>query len=235
MKSNLLHILFDSFYNFLLPKHCAVCERSIGTKEAFLCLKCFYDLPYTEMQGLEENPISINLLTKLKIENSFALLYFVEGGTIRKLLHQMKYGNRPEIGLYLGKLMGRKLLESNYMNDIDIIVPIPLHKKKKHLRGYNQSDYIAEGLALEIKKPVNKSNVVRVINTNSQTDKNRAERLKNVANAFKVKDTALFSNKHLLLIDDVFTTGATIASCGNAILKDTNCKISVATIALPVE
>ncbi|HRP90442.1 MAG TPA: ComF family protein [Edaphocola sp.] len=235
MKNQIYQTLWNSFFNLIFPKYCATCKKEIGNSEEILCLSCLYNLPYTEMIATKENSITTHLLTRLKTENAFALLYFVEGGMVRELLHQLKYNNQPEIGIFLGKLMAKKINDIPWIKEIDCILPIPLHPRKKSQRGYNQSEMIARGLGLTLDKPVYNNNLIRVKNTDSQTNKNRDQRRENVLNAFEVKNKENLSGKHLLLIDDVFTTGATMTACGQAIRENTNCKISVASIAIPIQ
>lgn len=227
-KTQVLHPVLD----LIFPKYCIACDQLISAESGFLCLSCTYTLPYTDMEKTEENAAQMRMLTKLPARYAASLLYFVEEGKVREMLHRLKYQNRPEIGVYLGKLIAQKFAQQAWFHTIDAIIPVPLHAAKQARRGYNQSECIAEGIAEYIRKPVLSKAVRRVKNTESQTEKNRKERIDNVADAFEVRKPGQIKDKHILLVDDVLTTGATLASCGRSILSGTSCSLSVVTVAI---
>lgn len=227
------HWIWHPLVDILFPKFCAACDNILHSEEQLLCLSCKYQLPFTEMEKMEENEASLKFYGKLKIERAAALLYFVEEGMVRPMLHKLKYKNQSEIGFYLGKLLAERFAEVAWLDSIDGIVPVPLHYKKQYIRGYNQTDLIADGISSIIKKPVLNKLIKRVKNTVSQTQLSRNDRLANVVDAFSVdKANKHFKNKHILLVDDVLTTGATLESCGQLLKRELQCNISVATIAL---
>lgn len=218
--------------DLLFPKYCIACEQLISTEAGLLCLACKHGLPYTDMEKMSENAAQIRMLTRVPLKFAAALLYFIDSGQVRAMLHQLKYQNRPEIGVYLGTLLAQKFAQQDWFRSVDAIVPIPLHPAKKARRGYNQSECIAEGIAHYSRKPLLRNVVARIRNTSSQTDKSRKERADNVANAFLLRRRERVAGKHILLVDDVLTTGATLASCGKSILDAADCTLSIATIAI---
>lgn len=218
--------------DLLFPKYCIACEQLISTEAGLLCLICKHSLPYTDMEKMSENAAQVRMLTRLPAKFSASLLYFIDSGQVRAMLHKLKYQNRPDVGVYLGMLLAQKFAAQDWFRSIDAIVPIPLHPAKKAKRGYNQSECIAEGIAHYSGKPVLRKAVIRTRNTSSQTDKNRKERADNVANAFLLRRRKQIEGKHILLVDDVLTTGATLASCGRSILDMADCTLSIATIAI---
>lgn len=218
--------------DLLFPKYCISCNTLVSAEAGFLCLSCKHTLPYTDMEKMEESAAQIRMLTRLPVKYAASLFYFIDAGMVREMLHKLKYHNRPEIGVYLGELLAQKFSSQPWFQSIDAIVPVPLHAVKKAKRGYNQSACIAEGIASYCRKPVLINAVKRIRNTSSQTDKNRKERMENVADAFILRRAEQIAGKHILLVDDVLTTGATLASCGRSILSGANCTLSIATVAI---
>ncbi len=150
-------------------------------------------------------------------------------------MHQFKYRGNKELGLYLGRLMGEGLAASNRFSDVDALVPLPLFPEKEHKRGFNQAAVLCTGIAEALQKPVLNSAVTRTRHTESQTTKSRVERWQNMEGHFEVADEPALYNKHILLIDDVITTGATLEACGRMVLEATNTRISVATLCFSSE
>src|SRR5690606_6853288 len=207
--------IWHPLIDILFPKHCAACDTMLQSKEQILCLNCKFQLPFTSMEQMEENEASIKFYGKLNLERAAALLYFVEDGMIRPILHQLKYKSQSEVGIFLGEMLAKRFSKEKWFDTIDGIVPVPLHCKKEYIRGYNQSQLIAEGISHVINKPVWHRLIKRVKNTASQTQMSRKERLMNVTDAFKlIQSDKHFKNKHILLVDDVLTTGATLEACG---------------------
>ncbi|MFM7016373.1 MAG: ComF family protein [Bacteroidota bacterium] len=168
---------------------------------------------------------------KVIVESAFGFFYFEKKGKVQRLLHRLKYKKHPEIGEKLGALYAAELMASKKIDSIDCIIAIPLHRKKMKIRGYNQALCFANGIADIIQKPVLKKSLYRVKNTATQTKKSRFERYKNVSMVFKIRHPNDFINKHILLVDDVMTTGSTLAACIRLFNKIEGCKVSVATIA----
>nr|MBP7105543.1 ComF family protein [Fermentimonas sp.] len=167
---------------------------------------------------------------RIPFERIACYCVYAEGGILPPLIHNLKYYNKKEIGFLLGRMFGDDLSGSDFIKPIDIIVPVPLHPKKEKIRGYNQAAVIAQGISESTSLPVSTGNLVRVVHNPTQTKRTRTERWENVKDIFYVKDKQLFEQKHILLVDDVITTGSTIEACGIALHKCTNLKISIATI-----
>jgi ComF family protein len=171
---------------------------------------------------------------RAQIEFATAFLQYTKKGAVQKLLYALKYSGATEIGLRLGIMMGREMGKTSRLPKIDMIVPVPLHKRKLSSRGYNQSSFIASGLAESLGIEVLEQVLVRSQKTPTQTKKNRFERWVNVSEGFKIHDVSVFRNKHILIVDDVVTTGATMESCCHQILKVEGARVSIAALAFPM-
>jgi ComF family protein len=199
--------------------------------ENYVCTGCLLNLPLTNFHQTPGNNLEKIFWGRVNINRAIALLYYKKGGKTAKLLHALKYHDNPEIALFLGKYYGTFLSHFIAQNKIDAVVAIPLHSKKLSIRGYNQSEMLCLGLA-EILGIENLSAAVKRNKfTQTQTQKSRLERSENVNNVFEITNIASFENKHILLIDDVVTTGATIESCAAIFEKISNCKVSIGALA----
>lgn len=217
-------MLFNLFQLFF-PKYCTHCQNTLLKKETILCNKCYQKLPLRLQVYNKE--LKENLTIFFKVEKAYSLLYFKNQCITSNLIDALKYKNKPEIGYELGKILGE-----NISDTIDIIIPIPLHPKKQKKRGYNQSEEIARGIAEKCSIPIHSTNLIRIKNNPSQTHlKNQTERLQNTLNIFRVIDPILFENKHILLVDDIITTGSTVYNSAYLLLQLKNVKVSVACIS----
>ena len=223
---------WESFLAMLFPPVCMSCECVLLQQELFICTACLFHLPINDHHLFEENELTKRMLGKTHIETGAAYFTFSKSSLVQTLIHKLKYKQGIAIGDYLGFCLGEQLKESTLYDDIDLILPLPLHPKKKKKRGYNQSESIAGGVARAMSLPVNTLDFQRVIDTASQTKKNRMERYTNVENAFTCIHPEAFANKHILLVDDVLTTGATLASASRVLLESCACRVSVAVLAL---
>jgi len=223
---------FPHFLNLLFPKICVACADALEQNEEYICLKCLYHLPKTDFHNVSENEMEKRFWGKVPIERATAFFYFSKNSSVQKILYQLKYRGNKEIGESFGKYLGIELSRSADFRNADVIVPVPLHAKRLRKRGYNQSEWIAKGIAKQWNKPLDVDNLYRAIENPTQTNKGLYERWENVNDIFKLKDNTTFRNKHVLLIDDVMTTGATIEACANAILQSENAKVSVITLAI---
>lgn len=149
---------------------------------------------------------------------------------MQHLMHQFKYKGNKEVGIFLGKLMGWAMAESNRFSNIDVLIPLPLHKSREHKRGYNQAAILCEGISSVLNKPVWKDIIIRPEQTETQTKKRRIERWQNMEGKFELVNSSAIENKHVLLVDDVVTTGATLEACGQELLKANNLQLSIATL-----
>ncbi len=199
--------------------------------ENYVCTGCLLELPLTNFHQLPNNNLQKVFWGRIKIEQAIALLFFKKGGKTAKLLHALKYHDNPEIALFLGKYYGTFLKDFCAQYKIDAIAAIPLHKNKLKMRGYNQSEMLANGLAETLALENLSNYIIRNKFTETQTKKSRLERSENVEKVFEAINSQLFENKHILLIDDVITTGATIESCALELIQIEGCKVSVAGLA----
>lgn len=221
----------EDLINLLFTEACNGCGNALYHGEKHICTKCLYDLPYTDFHKHQDNLVAKQLWGRLDLNAAMALLYFKKGSKVQNLIHALKYKDKTDLGNYLGALLGKKLTESHPYNDIDIVIPVPLHQKKLKLRGYNQSEYIAAGLAQTLGITINTKCLIRNKATESQTKKTRYIRYENMQNVFSVTQPNEIAGKHILLIDDVITTGATLEACGNILLQHGIKKLSIAAIA----
>ncbi len=225
-------MLKDLFYIFF-PNCCATCERTLVRNEIILCTECRIELPRIKMDPLILTRLSERLHGEVPFKHVFAFYKFYKTGITQKLLHQLKYGDQPEIGRLVGGWFGSELFVSGVHTEWDVIVPVPLHKKKIRKRGYNQSSCIAEGMAAQMGIPTAELLTRRVMNE-TQTNKSRMERWKNVEGIFMVKDKKKVENRRILLIDDVVTTGATLQSCTIELYKSGAAEVSAAVMAMAI-
>jgi ComF family protein len=192
---------------------------------------CIYHLPRTNYWKEAGNAIEQLFWGKVRIEHACALFFFGKGSRYRNLLHKLKYNGKTEIGVEMGRRLGMELKNAPLYQTIQTIIPVPLHPKKQRKRGYNQSEQIARGIAEVTGWSIDNKSVTRKIFTDTQTRKTRLERWKNVAEVFTVTQAEALTGKHVLLVDDVITTGATIEACAQQLLHIDNCKVSVAALA----
>ena len=225
---------FADLLSLFYPQVCHACGEKLLKKglEEVICLRCQYHLPKTGFHLLADNPVTQKFWGRVNVQHGTAMYYFTKEGRVQTLVHKLKYQDKPEVGIKLGQMTGTMLATSELYSDIDLIVPVPLHPKKLRLRGYNQASMFAQGISETFGKPWTEEAVRRGVHTETQTRKNRFERFLNVEYAFLPGDTATFQNKHILLVDDVLTTGSTIESCANILLTIPGVRVSVACIAV---
>lgn len=219
------------FLDLVFPRNCLLCGSSLHDQEKNLCLICKGSLPVT---SYHLRPIDNELCDKLKglteVRMVMAYLKFTKGGSSQKLLHQLKYRNRPQLAQELGILYGKLLAEHGFIDSWDVIVPVPLHPMKKRRRGYNQSEYFGLGLSEALSSQVG-NELLRGKFTETQTQKTRLERMNNMDEVFELAPHAAIANKSILLVDDVMTTGATLCACANVLLRNGAKNVDLVTIA----
>ncbi len=225
-----MRLLKDLFYIFY-PKLCAVCEEHLVENETTICTLCRHDLPLTNFQNFKQNIVSETFYGRFLIENAFSLFFFRKKGIAKKLIHDLKYKGNEEIGIFFGNWLGEFFKENQIFKEVDYIIPVPLHPKKLRERGYNQVTKFGKTLSKHLNIPFLESYLVRISSTKTQTLKARFERFNNIDTKFILKNPEIFQDKHILLIDDVITTGATLEACAKEFSKSKDCKISILTMA----
>lgn len=222
---------FDDFLSLFYPRLCAGCNISLVKGEDVLCLNCLVDLPRTNYHLSPDNPIIQIFIGRINVTYATSFCRFDKGGRLQHLLHQLKYKGNCEVGIKMGRLFGYDLIQCDRYQEIDAIIPVPLHPRKQKQRGFNQSAEICKGLSASMNRPVISDNLFRTVHTASQTRKGRYERWENVSGIFDVKNAISLIDKHILLVDDVVTTGATLEACCEPLLKIPGIKVSIATLA----
>ena len=223
----MLHQLLNFFY----PRSCISCGNVLFPHEHLLCLHCLYNLPETRYHEFDKSPLSLLFWGRASVENTGAFLFYKKGNQVQKILHHLKYKGVKEIGFFLGNMYGTQLIQHEKWKTVDLIIPIPLHKKKEKKRGYNQSEWIAKGLSAGMQIPYNTRALIRSEFTETQTKKSRFHRWQNVKEVFQLTDPNALINKHILVCDDVLTTGATLEAAIQKLAAVPSIKISVVTLA----
>lgn len=223
--------IFSSTLHLLYPHVCTGCGSDLLHENKLLCLTCIHNLPHTNFAALANNQIEKDFWGRIPLTAAHSQFYFSKEFLIQHLIHQLKYKGDTKIGFYLGEMMGKTLLHSNRFSSIDALIPLPLYADKEHKRGYNQATVICNGMSAVMNIPVLNNAVIRRQATETQTHKHRTQRWENVKDSFKVAKSSELSGKHLLLVDDVVTTGATLEACGHVIIEVDNVKLSIATLA----
>ena len=224
-------IWLSDLLNLFFPNYCQSCGNALVQQEEVICHHCLFSLPKTGFHLHNENPVSRLFWGRVDINSAASYLFFSKGGNVQHLLHSLKYKGHHETGVFLGEMYGKELKNSNLFNSSQIIMPVPLHPIKKRIRGYNQTEKIANGLSKSMDIPCSTDNLSKVVNTESQTTKTRYERWQNVKDAFQINNPAEIEGKHILLVDDVLTTGATIEACATKLLEVPETRVSVVTLA----
>ncbi len=223
--------IFSPLIHFFYPHNCLGCGSDRVATKDFLCLDCINDLPHTNFASDSSNPVEKKFWGRISLIAGMSEFYFSKNSPIQNLIHEMKYKRNKNVGVYLGNMMGRSLHQSNRFSDVDVIVPLPLFPEKEFRRGYNQAAILCQGIVEVFSLPVSSNSVARTVHTETQTKKGRLERWENVEKSFGVRDDTFLKGKHILLVDDVITTGATMEACGAEILKIEGTRLSVAALA----
>ena len=219
----------DALMHLMFPHVCLGCGSDLSEKNMVLCLRCIHDLPGTGFENFPANPVEKIFWGRLKLESAFARYYFTKGSLVQRLMHLFKYRGELPLGNLLGRFMGEGIKQQQRF-PVDALLPLPLYEKRERSRGFNQSMVLCEGMAEVTNLPVIENAVIRPAFTETQTKKGRVERWKNIEGRFRVVNPTLLENRHLLLVDDVVTTGATIESCGAELLKIAGVKLSIGTL-----
>lgn len=219
------------FVSLFFPHYCLACGKGMGKNETYVCTTCDFELPKTESHLTQDHFVAQKFYGRVQLKFAIARYLFVAQGRVQHLLHHLKYKNFPELGVYLGKQYANDLDRYLPLQDLDGVLSVPLHQAKLKIRGYNQSEEFARGLAEGLAIPLLENGLKRIKNSKTQTSMDRLERLKNVESVFEVTDNQLIKDKKLLLVDDVITTGATLEACITTLQKAGAAEIGVAAIA----
>ncbi len=230
----MLHLkdISESVLQLLFPHICAGCGSDHLQKDYCLCMRCLNSLPETNFELYKDNPVEKIFWGRTKLESATAQFYFTKESLMQQLMHQFKYKGNRALGLQLGRLMVAQLKQSNRFDSIESLIPLPLYPEKERKRGYNQATLLCEGIASAMGIPILDKAVRRPQHTDTQTRKGRIERWKNMEGKFILTQADLIADKHVLLVDDVITTGATLEACSIEILKTPGVKLSIATLCM---
>lgn len=220
----------NQFVHLFYPNVCVVCGGELLPGEEGACLQCLYKLPKTYNFAELDNDAEKLMAGRIPFERIASYCVYSKGGILPSLIHHLKYRHGQPVGLLLGRMFGKDLLGTDFLEPVELIVPVPLHPKKEKLRGYNQAEIIATGVSEVTGLPLSRDNLIRVVYNPTQTKRTKTQRWENVKDIFKVANPTLFEGKHLLLVDDVITTGSTLEACGMALQVCKNVKISIATL-----
>lgn len=223
----------QSFSHIFFPHVCAGCGNDLS-HEQLICLRCIQELPVTDFTFHAGNPVEKIFWGRVDIHAASAQYYFTKNSSLQHILHRFKYNSQRQLGVYFGKLMGEAIRQSNRFTGIEALIPLPLFASREKIRGYNQAAVLCEGIAPILAIPVLSNLVTRIKATATQTHKNRMERWQNINGKFEMKDRNLLAHKHVLLVDDVITTGATLDACATELLHAEGIKVSVAALAYTV-
>lgn len=218
--------------DIIFPRHCLHCGELLLGDERYLCTHCWLHLPYTRNAPVANNETEQLFQSHREVIAAMSLLYFHAESPSRDIIHNIKYQGARKLAISMGIIIGEQLADSRRFNTVDLLVPVPLHPQREQHRGYNQSELICRGIAQVLKKPIDSRNLVRTVNTESQTHMTVEERKENVSGVFAVRKPEKYKNKHILLVDDVVTTGSTTAACCDTLKTIEGIRISIASLSL---
>jgi len=223
-------ILAD-FLALIYPALCYACGKGLMNQEKCICTFCKYHLPKTNFHNNEDNPVSKLFWGRVNIHSATSYYHFEKGGKVQELIHKLKYQGHQDIGETLGHSFSRDLSQAKLYEGVDVVIPVPLHPKRLRERGYNQSESFAQGLAKGFGAECVTDKLCRIVNTTTQTYRSRFDRWANMSSVFGVRSPDFFDGAHVLLADDVITTGSTLEACAQVLHMIPNVKVSVAAIA----
>lgn len=223
----MLNDLTSLFY----PRNCICCQQSLNSGEQDCCIVCLAELPRTNFANFSDNPVAKLFWGRIELTFGFSVFHFSKGGKLQQLMHSLKYKGKTQVGEFLGREIAKELINSERKDQIDLIIPVPLHPKKERLRGYNQSDFLAKGINKLTNVPIDTASLKRSIHTSSQTRKSKFDRWQNVSSIFEIDKPKKIENKNILLVDDVITTGSTLESCAHTLLEHGAKSVGIVVVA----
>lgn len=219
------------FLSLFIPRKCFCCGFSLNKQESYICTKCLSEFPKTTFYNKSNDLVSQSFWGRIDVDYAFSTYLFEKASKLQNVIHQIKYQGAKELAYEMGKQMAFELIDTEFHERADVVCPVPLHPQKEKKRGYNQSDYIARGFADVLDLEYDKDLLVRNTYTDTQTQKNREERWENVKEAFSVNACYNELDKHVVVIDDVLTTGATLEACCSKVKSYPNSQVSIVTLA----
>lgn len=224
--------ILNDINNILLPLVCFGCNAQLSRGESILCTVCRHELPLTDYNYVDENTVDLIFYGRIPIKKAASFVFFTKNGVVKNLLHHLKYRNQEQIGAFFGDWYGALLKDEKVLQNVDVVIPVPLHPKKIKKRGYNQVALFAKNIAASIHAEYRDDVLAKIINTKTQTKKDRQLRWENTKEVFQLNASSKFNFSHILLVDDVITTGATIEACAKKLHQIGNVDISVLSIAV---
>ncbi len=224
---NILSDLFDLFF----PQVCVNCGGILQINGRFLCFYCLSEMPLTHFSFMPKNAVEITFKGRVPVRAATSLLYFEKKSLVQNLIHRLKYHQQPEIGVFLGQWLGEEMLISKRFDTIDFVIPVPLHPNKEKSRGYNQVMLFAESLSAQLKVELRPDLLIKIVDRKTQTQKRRSDRISDISEDYYIKDHDSIKNKHILLVDDIITTGATLEACSYQLLNVSGVQLSFASMA----
>jgi ComF family protein len=231
MKNSFVSELFRSFLSILFPVTCAACGKPLVKGEKTLCMNCILALPQTNYYKQHDNKISKLFWGRVHVFEAFSIYHFEKSGYIQTLLHALKYRSREDVGTWFGQQAARVINKCPNLSSVEVVVPVPLHRSRRRQRGYNQSEVIAKAIVSQTNMVLDTKSLKRIAANKTQTKKGKYDRWKNVSTIFRLEPNHKLENKHILLIDDVITTGATAESCLAELWKANPASVSYLAIA----
>lgn len=231
MSRNIANYAFRTVAGVLFPATCACCGDILMAGERQICINCLADLARTGYSPYANNPVERTLMGRVPFECATALYHYRKGNTVQHLIHAMKFHGRSSLCTIMGRQLGLDLMGSGRFDDVDLLLPVPLHWTRKLQRGYNQSELICQGIAEVMHRPISRGDLIRPRRTHKQSQQKEELRIANVENAFRVRHSDKLQGRHILLVDDVLTTGATLMACTDALAVVSGIRISVATLS----
>ena len=226
-----LRFYIDALVKLFYPRPCYACNNNEIDNDEMICMECLYKLPYTTFESMEDNPTEKLFWGRISTSFACSIFYFEKENVLQNIIHQIKYKNEKELGIFMGKLMGLKINDLIKAHNIDFMIPMPIHPKKEKKRGYNQATLLCKGINSINKLDYMENAIVKIQHTETQTKKSRIERWRNVEQVFYVPNPHVILGKNILIIDDVITTGASTEACGQILLEHGANSISICGLA----
>ncbi|MGB5321229.1 ComF family protein [Lutimonas sp.] len=224
---NILANLFDLFF----PQECLNCRNLLEKKDTYLCFSCLSELPQTHFSFHHGNELEMSFKGRIPVKAATSLLFFEKKGMVQKMMHELKYHNKPKIGTFLGNWLGKEMVASKRFEMIDFVVPVPLHPDRERERGYNQVHFFAKSLAKALEAELKEDLLKKIRNSQTQTLKSRQNRFLSKEKEFILNEAGEIENKHILLVDDTITSGATMQACAHLLRSVSGVRLSLASMA----